>query len=157
MQLPNANAKYAVLLGAVFIFSSIALQFTDIQTFKTIRIYRWPAILYVVIGTFQTYWLEFVHPDIIFRAISNSLLFSIGYAACTNETIVRDQSKLKYISWFAGVSFFLLSLAMLIRAIHLSQFPPQTFNLYANIPVNPATFVINCLLQLCVNFSFFNA
>jgi len=153
-QTPTANAKYAVLLGTVLITTSIALQFTGIQSFKSGQVYVWPAMVFVSVATFQTYWFEFIHPDIISRTVANSLIFSIGYAACASETIVRSKPKFKSISWLTSLSFALLSLAMLIRAIVLSQSSPETYSLYANIPINPATFLITCALQLCVTFGF---
>lgn len=152
-QTPTANTKYAVMLGTVLVSTSIALQFTGIQSFKSSRVYLWPAILFVSIGAIQTFWFEFIHSDIISRAVANSILFSFGFAACASETIIRNQSKLKY-TWIAGVSFALLSLLMLIRAMLISQSPPETYSLYANIPINPVTFIFTCTLQLCVTFGF---
>ncbi|MES2636501.1 MAG: GGDEF domain-containing protein [Pseudomonadota bacterium] len=153
-QTPTANTKYAVLLGATLITASIALQFTGIQSFKSSRIYLWPAIIFVSIGTLQTYWFEFIQPDIISRTVANSVLCSIGYAACASETIIRNKPKLNCISRLTGLSFAMLSLAMLIRAILIFQSPPEAYSLYLNIPVNPATFIITCILQLCVTFGF---
>lgn len=153
-QTPTANAKYAVMFGTILVTTSIALQLTGIQSFKSSRIYLWPAILFVSIGAIQTFWFEFIHPDIISRAIANSLLFSLGFAACARETIIRSQTKLKCISWIAGISFALLSIAMIIRAIILSLSPSEAYTLYSNIPINPAIFIITCILQLCVTFGF---
>lgn len=153
-QTPTANVKYAVMLATVLVTTSIALQFTGIQSFKSSRVYLWPAILFVSIGAIQTFWFEFIRPDIISRAVANSILFSLGFAACASETIIRNQSKFKCISWVAGVSFALLSIAMLIRAVILLQSPPEVYSLYSNIPINPAIFIITCILQLCVTFGF---
>ena len=151
---PTVNVKYAVTIGAIFITSSIALQFTGIQAFNSRRIYLWPSILFVIVGTFQTYWFEFIHPDILSRVIANSLLCSIGYAACASETIFRFKPRFKCSALITSISFSLLSLLMLARAITLNHSQPEEFNLYSNIPVNPATFILSCVLQLCVTFGF---
>ena len=151
---PTDNVKYAVTIGALFLTSSVALQFTGIKAFYSRPINLWPAILFVIVGTFQTYWFEFVHPDILSRVIANSLLCSIGYAACASETIFRFRPRFKCSALITGISFSLLSLLMLTRAITLYHSQPEEFNLYSNIPVNPATFILSCVLQLCVTIGF---
>lgn len=154
IQTPTANTKYAVTIGAIFITSSIALQFTGIRAFNSRPIFLWPGILFVIIGTLQTYWFEFVNPDIVSRVIANSLLCSIGYAVCASETIYRFRPRFKCPALITGISFSLLSLLLLARAISLYYSQPEAFNLYSNLPVNPATFILSCVLQLCVTFGF---
>lgn len=152
--IPTPNAKFAIVIGAALIAAGVAFQFTGIQSFKSSRIYKWLAIFFVGVVTFQTYWFEFLHPDISSRSIANSLLLSIGYAACASALLIYTKPPLKTVSWFTGLSFALLSVVMLIRAILISQSSLDTYSLYSNTPINPVTFVITCVLQLCVTFGF---
>jgi diguanylate cyclase (GGDEF)-like protein len=151
---PTPIAKFAIMLGATLIAASVALQFTGIQSFKSRRNYIWLALLFVGFATFQTYWFEFVHPDIGFRSIANSILLSIGYAACACVLLNGTKSSLRAVSWFTGLSFALLSALLLIRAILISQFSTEPYSLYSNTSINPITFVVTCILQLCITFGF---
>ncbi len=151
---PNPTAKYAILLATTLIAASVALQFTGIQTFKSRRTYVWLAVLFIGLASFQTYWFEFVHPDIRSRAIATSLLLSLGYAICASALLDDIKSSLRAASWFTGISFALLSGLLLVRAIFISQFSAEPYSLYSNTPINPITFVITCILQLCVTFGF---
>ncbi|MES2182047.1 MAG: diguanylate cyclase [Pseudomonadota bacterium] len=151
---PTPSAKYAVVFGTALIAAGVALQFTGLQSFKSHRIYMWSAIFFVGVATFQTYWFEFLHPDIKSRSIANSFLLSIGYAACASVLLIRTKFQLKAVSWFTGLSFALLSAVMLMRVILISQSSLETYSLYSITPINPVTFVITCILQLCVTFGF---
>lgn len=149
----SPGAKIAVIVGAALIATSVAFQFTGIQSFKFNSLYKRLAVCYVAIVIFQTYWFEFIQPDINARSIANSLLFSIGYAACSSLLLIGIKSPLRAVSWFTGLSFSLLSLVMLIRAIIISH-SVEPYSLYLDTPINPVTFVISCILQLCVAFGF---
>jgi diguanylate cyclase (GGDEF)-like protein len=42
----------------------------------------------------------------------------------------------------------------MLRAILIYQSPSSLYSLYTNIPINPATFIMTCLVQVCVTFGF---
>lgn len=151
---PTPIAKYATLLATTLIAASMALQFTGIQTFKSRQNYVWMAILFIGLASFQTYWFEFVHPDIRSRSIATSLLLSLGYAICASALLDDIKSSLRSASCFTGISFALLSGLLLARAIFISQLSAEPYSLYSNTPINPITFVITCILQLCITFGF---
>lgn len=148
------SAKIAVIVGAALIATGVALQFTGIQSFKLGRIYKGLAICFVAVVILQTYWFVFLQPDISARSIANSLLLSLGYAACASQLLVPTKPPLRTVSWLTGLSFASLSLIMLIRAITISQSSTEIYSLYSNSSINPITFVISCILQLCVTFGF---
>jgi diguanylate cyclase (GGDEF)-like protein len=148
------GARMAVVLGGLLIGLSIALQFTGIQTFKSTRIWVPLAVVYVLIAVVQTYWFEFQSPDVNARSIANSLLFALGYAGCAAILLMRVNPEFRSISSFTGVAFAGLSLILLLRAMLIYQSPSSLYSLYTNIPINPATFIMTCLMQVCVTFGF---
>lgn len=148
------GARLAVVLGGMLVALSIALQFTGIQSFKSDRISLRLATAFVLVGAIQTYWFEFQYPDVNTRSIANSLLFSFGYACCAGLLLIRVKPEFRSIASFTGVAFAALSVILLLRAIVISQSPSSLYSLYSNIPVNPATFILTCLMQVCVTFGF---
>jgi diguanylate cyclase (GGDEF)-like protein len=148
------GARLAVVLGGLLIALSIALQFTGIQSFKSVRTWSHVAAIYVVIAIILTYWFEFQSPDVNTRSIANSLLFSFGYAACASILLMRVNPEFRSISSFTGIAFAGLSAILLLRAILIYQSPSSLYSLYTNIPINPATFIMACLMQVCVTFGF---
>jgi diguanylate cyclase (GGDEF)-like protein len=148
------GAKIAVVLGGLLVALSIALQFTGIQSFKSERISIRLATIFVLFGAIQAYWFEFQYPDVNARSIANSLLFSFGYACCAGLLLIRVKPEFRSISSFTGVLFAGLSAILLLRAIVIYQSPSSLYSLYTNIPINPATFILICLMQVCVTFGF---
>jgi len=147
------SAKLAVMVGSALVTSGVALQFTGIQSFKLSLIYKGLAISYVAVAILLTYWFEFIQIDISARSIANSLMLSIGCAACASLLLRKTKPPLKAVLWFTGLSFALLSVVMLIRAIVIAD-SLEVYSLYSNIPINPITFVISCILQVCIAFGF---
>lgn len=147
-------SKFAVVLGAILIAAGVALQFTGIQAFKVTRTYKGLAVIFVGIVGLQTFWFEFIQPDIAFRSIANSIAFALGYAACAHALLIRIDPPLRTAFWFTGLSFAALSAALLIRGIVISQFHLENYSLYSNTPLNPGLFLLACIIQLCVTFGF---
>jgi diguanylate cyclase len=146
--------KFAVVLGAIFIATSVALQFTGIQSLKESPRHNRLAALFVVIIVLQTFWFEFVQPDIAVRSILNSIALALGYAACARALLIRIAPPLRTAFWFTGLSFAALSVALLLRAIAISWSQLETYSLYADTPLNPGLFLLGCIVQLCVTFGF---
>lgn len=151
---PSYASKFAVVLGASLIAASVALQFIGIQAFKGGQTYKWSALVLVASVALLNIWFEFIYPSIGYRTVANSLIFAIAYAACARILLVHVESPLRSALWFTGLSFALLSLVLLVRAIVVSQFQLETYGIYAGTPVNPPTFLIACIVQLCVTFGF---
>lgn len=149
---PTHASKFAVVLGASLIAASVGLQFRGIQLFKGERTYKYLTILFVGVVAVQNIWFEFIYPSISYRTIANSLVFSLGYAVCAGTLLMRIVPPLKSALWFTGLSFALLSVVLLIRAVVIWQSQLETYGLYASTPVNPPTFLIACIVQLCVTF-----
>ncbi|MFA6180253.1 MAG: GGDEF domain-containing protein [Candidatus Methylopumilus sp.] len=151
---PTVGYDWAVVFGATFVAIGICLQYTGIQAFKEQRI-AWHWLLLIVgVVVLQTIWFSVIHPDIRLRAIANSVAFAIVYVACARLLLVRIEPPLRTAYWFTGLSFLVLVLLMLVRAVMIWQSAPGSYGLYVNIPLNPLSFFIGSLVQLCVAFGF---
>lgn len=148
------NARFAVVLGAMLVSLSIALQFTGIQSFKSEQPAVKTSAAFVAVVTLLTYWFEFMAPDVNARSIANSLLFCVGYASCASLLLVKVKPEFRSISSFTGVAFTALAVILLMRALVIYHSPSSAYTLYTNIPINPATFIITCLMQVSVVFGF---
>ncbi len=150
---PGPN--WAVVWGSTVIALAINLQYLGIQAFKN-RCSNWRIALLLVATVFlQSVWFGVLHPDVSARSIANSLLYAIGFAACARALLIDIEAPLKTAYWFTGLSFAMLFVVVLIRATVLALAVPGEFtNLYSQIPINPWSFFIASLLQLCVTFGF---
>jgi diguanylate cyclase (GGDEF)-like protein len=152
--LPSVGHGWAVVAGATLVGMGIGLQFTGIQAFKETRNY-WPVVVLMVGLVFiMNLWFAVIRPDVAARAIANSLVFAIGYAACARALLIRIEPPLRTAYWFTGLCFALLVLVMLARAAMIWISPPGSYWLYADMPVNPTSFFIACIVLLCVTFGF---
>jgi hypothetical protein len=118
---PSPGVKFAVLSGAILLAIGIALQFTGIQSFKGARIHKRLAVVFVGVIALQTFWFEFIQPDIAWRSIVNSIVLATGYAACAHALLVRVQQPLRTAYWFTGLSFAMLAGVLFIRAVVIWQ------------------------------------
>ena len=151
-QTPNFN--WAIVCAVTSGSLSISLQLTGILAFKGEK-YDWRHILLFVVFTFLiNIWFAVVNPNTSARAISNSLLFAMGYATCAHALFYRIASPLRKVYWFTGASFTFLVMALLVRAIVIWVSPSTTYALYENIPINPLSFFLAIIVQLFVNFGF---
>jgi diguanylate cyclase len=150
----SEQARFAVVVGAMLISLSVALQYTGIKTFKQERPVVKFAAIFVAIVTLINYWFEFIAPDINNRAISNSLLLAFGYSCCAYGLFAQKNPELKTISSFTGTAFTALALILVLRALIIYHSPSSAYTLYSNVPVNPGTFILTCLMQVCVLFGF---
>ena len=151
---PVPGVKLAVVSGATLLAIGIALQFTGIQSFKGVGLYKKLAVAFVGVIVLQTIWFEFIRPDIAARSIANSLVLALGYAACAHALLIRVQQPLRTAYWFTGLLFALLAAVLLARAAMIWHSHLDNYGLYANIPLNPLTFLAACMLQAGVTFGF---
>jgi diguanylate cyclase (GGDEF)-like protein len=151
---PTPGHHWAVVFGATLIATGICLQFTGIQAFKEERSNWQVAVLMVSLVFIQGVWFGVLHADNSSRAIVNSLLFAIVYAASARALLIRIEPRLRIAYWFTGLCFAILVVVMLVRGIMIWLLPTGAYGLYVNMPLNPLSFFISCMVQLCVTFGF---
>lgn len=145
---------WSLVLGASLLAAGISLQLTGIRTFRDKHIDWRIALLIVGVTFLQGVWFSVLHPDIGARSIANSLLFAIVYAACARELLISIEPPLRTAYWFTGLSFIVLSVIMLARVMVIWLLQPHTYGLFVDMPFNPLSFLIACMVQLCVTFGF---
>jgi diguanylate cyclase (GGDEF)-like protein len=147
------SAKLALLVGCTLLGASIVLQFNGIRAFRSQSSYGWQGLLFIALVFVQTAWFEFVQPSIANRSIANSLVFAAGYIACSFMLFKYIKPAVKTATYFTGIMFAVLALVLLARAVFIYQLP-TAYTLYSNIPMNPNSLLLSCLLQLCITFGF---
>ncbi len=143
-----------LLSGSTLMAVAIGLQFNGIQIFKTGRCNLYIPWLLAGIVFIQSIWFVVFYPDIHARVVANSLAFAIGNAACARALFIRIAQPLRTAYWFTGASFAVVATMFLARAVVIFLAPPDTYSLYAQTPINPATFFIGSMAQMCMAFGF---
>jgi diguanylate cyclase (GGDEF)-like protein len=144
----------AIVASATLIATGISLQLAGIQAFKQQHC-NWRIVLLIVaIALAQNVWFVVIYPDLSNRAVANSLLFAIIYAVCARKLLIQVESPLRTAYWFTGLSFLLLVVIMLSRAIAIGVSSVDNFDIYISTPINQLTFFLACMIQLCVTFGF---
>lgn len=151
---PTAGHHWAAVSGSTLIATGTCLQFTGIQAFKEERSNWQLVVLIVSLVFFQGVWFGVLHDNNGARAIVNSILFAMVYAASARALFIRIEPPLRIAYWFTGLCFAVLVVVMLARGIMIGLLPAGAYGLYANMPLNPLTFFIGCMIQLCVTFGF---
>ncbi|MDO9212267.1 MAG: GGDEF domain-containing protein [Methylococcales bacterium] len=146
------DSAWVLSFGATLMAAGIGLQFNGIQAFKTGLCNRYIPWLLVGVVFIQSIWFVVLHPDIHARVIANSLAFSIGNAACARALFIRIEQPLRTAYWFTGASFAVVATMFLARAVIVFLAPPDTYSLYAQTPINPASFFIGSMAQMCLAF-----
>lgn len=152
--IPMPGYHWALVFGTTLVAAGISLQFTGIQAFKEERSDWRLASIIVAVAFFQSLWFAVLHPDTNARAIANSLLFALLYAACARSLLIRIEPPLRTAYWFTGLSFAVLVVVMLVRGVMIWRLPSETYALYAQILLNPLPFFLCSMAQLCVTFGF---
>ncbi len=151
---PTPGHHWAVVFGATLIATGICLQLTGIQAFKEERSNWQVAVLIVSLVFIQGIWFGVMHADNSSRAIVNSLLFAMVYAASARALLIHIEPRLRIAYWFTGLCFAILVVVMLVRGIMIWLLPAGAYGLYVNMALNPLSFFISCMVQLCVTFGF---
>lgn len=145
---------WVLVAGASFVALGGGLQYVGIQAFKSERSdWRIPVLVTALVFV-QTLWFAVLSPNIDARAIANSLMLALINAACARALFVPVKPPLRTAYRFTGFSFAALALVFLLRAVVILLSPEQNYGLYANMPINPATFFAASMTQLCVTFGF---
>jgi len=151
--LPN-HQSWPVIVASVLIVSGLGLQYSGIQRFKEKPI-NWRFVVIAIASILLSgIWFTGIHNDMMGRAIANSIVFGIVFAACARELLIRAESPLRIAYWLTGVSFAALSLLVFARAVLLWQSSAESYGLFQNIPINPLTFLGICLLQFATMFGY---
>lgn len=144
----------AVIASALLIATGTSLQLSGIQAFKQQQS-NWRLVFIIVAITLvQNVYFVLLDPDIIKRAVANSVLFALVYAACARALLIKIEAPLSTAYWLTGISFALLVVIMLSRAVAVWLSPVEHFNIYTKSAINQLTFFLACMLQLCVTFGF---
>lgn len=153
-QMEPPGDAWALVLGATLPMAGVGLQFNGIQTFKTGRCNGYLPWLLAGLALILGIWFVVLHPDIQARAVANSLIFGLCNAACAHALLIRIEQPLRTAYWFTGATFAILSTLFLIRAIIVFFSPPNSYGLYLQTPINPISFFIGSMAQMCLAFGF---
>lgn len=152
---PMPGYEWAVVAGSTLVSIGVALQFGGIQSFKGER-NNWPAASLIVFVIFSlNVWFAVLHPDVRLRSIANSIVYAAGYALCARALLVRIEPPLRTAYWFTGLSFAVLVAVLLARGATIWLSPLGAYaGIYSQLPINPLSFFIASIVQLCVTFGF---
>ncbi|MGE5471517.1 MAG: GGDEF domain-containing protein [Bacteroidota bacterium] len=146
--------SWPVILASVLIASGLCLQYCGLQRFKDKPVNWRFAAAAVSAVLISGLWFTGIHNDVMNRAIANSIIFAIIFAACARELLIPAESPLRIAYWLTGISFGAFSVLALARAAILWQSSAESYGLFQNIPINPLTFLGVCLLQFSTMFGF---
>lgn len=150
---PNQQ-PWPIILASVLIVCGLCLQYSGIQRFKDKPI-NWRFVAITVGAIFLSgIWFTGVQNNVMGRAIVNSVIFGIVFAACARELLIPAESPLRIAYWLTGISYGALSLLVFARAVILWQSSAESYGLFQNIPINPLTFLGVCLLQFSTMFGY---
>ncbi|MDO9104378.1 MAG: GGDEF domain-containing protein [Methylovulum sp.] len=153
---PPGNG-WVITCGATLLIVGMSLEFKGIKAFKKEPCnWRMLLLLYLLSGVVfvQNVWFAVIEPDVQARAVANSLAFMVPTVLCARALLIRIESPLRTAYWFTGTAFVIQAMMFISRAGVIFFAPPGTYGLYAQLPVNPTTFFISSLTQLCLTFGF---
>lgn len=150
---PPAN-PWALVFGATLALAGSGFQFNGIQVFNTGRCNRHIPWLLAGLAFCQNIWLTVLHPDIHARVIANSLLFFLINTASARALFIPREQPLRTAYCFTGSSFAIVAAMFLLRAIIVFFSPANTYGLYSQIPLNPASFFVGGMAQMSIVFGF---
>ncbi|MDO9049179.1 MAG: GGDEF domain-containing protein [Methylobacter sp.] len=148
------GSAWVLVFGATLTAAGIGLQFNGIQAFKTGLCNRYIPWLPAGLVFIQSIWFVVLHPDVHARVVANSLVFALCNAACARALFIRIEQPLRTAYWFTCASFTVVATVLLIRAIIVFLAPANTYGLYSQTPINPVTFFIGSMAQMCLAFGF---
>uniref|UniRef100_E6QU20 GGDEF domain-containing protein n=1 Tax=mine drainage metagenome TaxID=410659 RepID=E6QU20_9ZZZZ len=153
--LTHAGSDWMIVLSVVLVMAGSGLQFSGIQAFKEERIDRHIPLLVAGAAFVLSVWFTILHPEPDARAIANSLLFALINFVCARALLIHIEQPLRTAYWFTGVSFTVLAVISLIRAITVFLGWPSTLaGIYPQIPFVPVRFLASSLVLMCVTFGF---
>jgi len=151
-ELPGSD--WVLVVGATLAATGIGLQFNGIQSFKTGYCNRYIPYFLAGLVFIQSIWFVVLHPDVHARVIANSLVFALCNAACARALFIRIEQPLRTAYWFTGASFAVVATMLLLRSAVVFLSPAHSYSLYSQASINPATFFIGSMAQMCLAFGF---
>jgi diguanylate cyclase (GGDEF)-like protein len=153
-QIDTHDDAWVLVFGSVLMAAGVGFQFNGIQLFKKGRCNKHIPLLLSGLVFIYTIWFVVLHPDVHSRVIANSLMFAFCNAVCAHALLIRIEQPLRTTYWFTGGTFAILAILFLIRGIIVFNAPPNTYGLYSHTPINPASFFIGSMTQMCLAFGF---
>ncbi|TAK61485.1 GGDEF domain-containing protein [Methylobacter sp.] len=154
IQQKSSGSAWVLVFGATLMAAGIGLQFNGIQAFKKGCSNGYIPWLLAGLVFIQSIWLVILHPDIHARVIANSVVFALSNAACAYALFIRIEQPLRTAYWFTGTSFAVVAIMFLARAIIVFLSPADTYTLYSQVTINPVSFFIGSIAQMCLAFGF---
>ncbi len=149
-----SGSAWVLVFGATLAAIGMGLQFNGIQAFKTGFCNRYIPWSLAGLVFLQSIWFVILHPDVHARVIANSLVFALCNAACARALFIPIEQPLRTAYWFTGASFGVVAATLLLRAVIVFLAPPNTYGLYSPAPINPVSFFIGSMAQMCLAFGF---
>lgn len=145
---------WTVVSGSALLASGIALQYVGIRAFSGQQS-RWRmALTFIALIVLLNVWLRILSPEPSTRAMINAILFSLGYAACARELLIRVEQPQRTAYWLTGLSFASMAALMIVRLVVIGFIHEGDYGHFEDIGINQATFLLGILIQLCVTFGF---
>jgi len=149
-----SSSAWILVFGSTLVMAGVGFQFNGIQTFKTGRCNIYIPWMLAGLVFIQNIWFVVLHPDVHARVIANSLVYALANSACARALFIRVEQPLRTAYWFTGASFAIISATLLIRGMIVFLSQPNTYGLYLQTPINPASFFIVSIMQMCMSFGF---
>jgi diguanylate cyclase (GGDEF)-like protein len=154
IHLEASGSAWSLIFGSTLMATGIGFQFSGIQVFKEGQCNRYIPWLLGALAFFQCLWFVILHPNIHARVIANSILFAFGNGICARALFIRIEQPLRTAYWFAGTAFTVTTAMFIARAVTIFLAPANSYFLYSPILINPATFFIGSMAQMCLTFGF---
>jgi diguanylate cyclase len=152
--IPQPLNPIKILLGVTCLALGQSLQYTGIQLFKYGQCnYQFPVWVTLTVLC-QTIIFNFIYPDIEIRAMLNSLALAFTNGMCARQLLIRVPQPMRTAYWLSGFSFAALAMLMLMRFINLILAYPSNYTLFAQVPINLASFFMASIAQLVITFGF---
>lgn len=145
---------WAIVVGATLIALGMSLQWAGVRAFRGLPRQRRRVVGIVLLVLAGNWWFTQIDLDIQQRAIFNSIVFAVVNLASARTLLVNVTAEQRTAYWFTGGVFLLVGLLFLVRAFLVAKLPAGSYGLYANVPINPATFFVASIAQLTLTFGF---
>ena len=151
---PSLGQNWVIVVGSVLLALALCLYWNGIKAFKEQRQLWLLSSIFIVLVFSQNLWFCIVKPDINARVIANSLAFGLINALCAKALLIRIEQPLRTAYWFTGSAFAIQGAMFFTRALKMIAFPDPNYWLYASALINPVSFFVGSVTQLCLTFGF---
>ncbi len=148
------GSGWPILFGAFMMVVGLNLQLAGINAFQgKMPRWRWMVVSIVLLVAVDV-WFAIIHPDVVSRAVANSLIFAAISFACAKALLIDAEPPLRTAYRLTGGSFVLLAVLFVARAGFVFSVPAGGYGIYAPLLINPVTFFIGSIIQLTLAFGF---